>query len=248
MSVPLYHQQAPFGAQMAFPQPVASLSFDPISDTLWAGSTTGLVHAYHGASRMRGVSYFVTRGEPIKRIIASESVVHACTSTSVGSWGKGGVNKWYHQLSASVYLNLDVSLSCSNHAAHSRPVRGATAFEHHPTKPHTLVIAQSAPEFLLLNSTTGAVLRTMMAPSVVTALKASHSALLSGAADGVLRVHDVRTPGSRADSDPSEMSVLAHVGGILAIDIGGTTALTIGWSLRFSISLMRWRILILTFI
>jgi PAB-dependent poly(A)-specific ribonuclease subunit 2 len=85
---------------MSFPQPVTSLSFDPISDTLWAGNTAGVVLAYHGASRMRGVSYYVARGDPIKNIISSESVVHACTSSSVGSWGKGGANKWYHQLSA----------------------------------------------------------------------------------------------------------------------------------------------------
>lgn len=130
-------------------------------------------------------------------------------------------------------VEIWVSLSCANYVTHSRPVRGAATFEHYPTKPHTLVIAQTAPEFILLNSTTGAVLRTMNAPSVVTALRASHSALLSGAADGVLRVHDVRSPGGRAESDSSEMSVLAHVGGILAVDIGGTTAFTIGWSLRF---------------
>lgn len=114
----------------------------------------------------------------------------------------------------------------------ARPERGAITFEHHPTKPHTLVVAQAAPEFLLLNSTTGAVVRTMNAPSVVTAIRGSHSALLSGAADGVLRIHDVRTSGNRSDSDSSEMSVLAHVGGILAVDIGGNNAFTIGWSLR----------------
>jgi PAB-dependent poly(A)-specific ribonuclease subunit 2 len=107
MSVPLYHHQAPFGAQMPYPQPVTSLSFDPVSDTLWAGNTAGLVHACHGASRMRGVSYFVARGDPIKKIVASESVVHACTSSSVGSWGKGGVNKWYHQLRAFPLLNFE---------------------------------------------------------------------------------------------------------------------------------------------
>jgi PAB-dependent poly(A)-specific ribonuclease subunit 2 len=97
MSVALYHQQPPFGAQLTFPQPVTSLSFDPSSDTLWAGNMAGIVHAYHGVSRMRGVSYFVARGDPIKKIIASESVVHACSNSSVGAWSKGGVNKWYHQ-------------------------------------------------------------------------------------------------------------------------------------------------------
>lgn len=73
----------------------------------------------------------------------------------------------------------------------------------------------------------------MNSPSVVTALRGSHSSLISGAADGVLRIHDVRTSGTRVESDSSEMSVLAHVGGVLAVDIGGNNAFTIGWSLRF---------------
>lgn len=54
---------------------------------------------------MRGVSYFVARGDPIKKIIASESVVYAAASSSVGSWGKGGVNKWSHQLRT--YISRD---------------------------------------------------------------------------------------------------------------------------------------------
>lgn len=126
-----------------------------------------------------------------------------------------------------------VSLNAYLRTAELRPGRGLITFEHHPTKPHTLVVAQNAPEFLLLNSTTGNVVRTMTSPSVVTALRGSHSALLSGAADGVLRVHDVRTPGTRAESASSELSVLAHVGGILGVDIGGNSVFTIGWSLRF---------------
>lgn len=95
-----YHQQTPFGGQSTYPQPVTSLCFDPASDILWTGNTAGLVNAYHGATRMRGVSYLVARGDPVKRITVSpEGVIHANASTCVGSWGRGGVNKWYYQLS-----------------------------------------------------------------------------------------------------------------------------------------------------
>lgn len=59
---------------------------------------------------MRGVSYFVARGDPIKKVIASESVVHAAASSSMGSWGKGGVNKWSHQLR--IYIFKD-AFACS---------------------------------------------------------------------------------------------------------------------------------------
>lgn len=113
----------------------------------------------------------------------------------------------------------------------ANPSRAATAFEHHPTKPHTLVIAQTAPEFLFLNSITGSILRSMSAPSTVTALKSSPTALLAGCADGVLRMYDFRT-GNRSDTDASEQSVLAHVGGVISVDVSNNSALTIGWNLR----------------
>lgn len=101
----MYHQQAPFGGQAAFPQPVTSLSFDPASDILWAGNTSGLINAWNGASRMRGVSYLVARGHPVQKIsVSPEGVVHACAGFGVGSWGKGGVNKWYYELRTSAFL------------------------------------------------------------------------------------------------------------------------------------------------
>jgi PAB-dependent poly(A)-specific ribonuclease subunit 2 len=97
----VYHQQTPFGGQQGL-SPFVSLCFDPVSDVLWTGNTSGQVQAYDGASRMRGVSYFVNRGDPVKKIIASESTVTAACSTAVGAWGKGGCNKWhFRQLSDS---------------------------------------------------------------------------------------------------------------------------------------------------
>jgi PAB-dependent poly(A)-specific ribonuclease subunit 2 len=91
-----YHSLPPFG-QPLYPQPITSLSFDPVSDALWAGNASGTVSAYHGASRMRGVTYVVSRGDPVKKVLAADGYVTACTSLSVGVWGKGGVKKWYHQ-------------------------------------------------------------------------------------------------------------------------------------------------------
>lgn len=97
----VYHEQAPFGGGGRFPSPpVTALSFDPVSDALWTGNASGQVQCYHGGTRMRGVSYFVSRGEPVKKIIASENVVTGCAGNALGAWGKGGINKWqFPQLS-----------------------------------------------------------------------------------------------------------------------------------------------------
>ena len=82
-----------------YAQPVTALSFDPVADTLWSGSSIGTVIAYHGTSGMRGVSFPVGGSQPVKRIITGDNYVRALGTSGegVGSWGKGGVNKWFYQ-------------------------------------------------------------------------------------------------------------------------------------------------------
>lgn len=74
---------------------VTALCFDLVSDTLWAGTRLGRVVAYHGTQGIRGVSFPVGDGQPVVRIEAGDQHVRACGSAGVGSWNKGGVNKWY---------------------------------------------------------------------------------------------------------------------------------------------------------
>ncbi|KAF9521074.1 hypothetical protein BS47DRAFT_1404191 [Hydnum rufescens UP504] len=202
-----YHSLPPFG-QPPYPQPITSLSFDPVSDALWAGHASGIVSAYHGASRMRGVTYIVGKGDPVKRVLASDGYVTACTSLGVGVWGKGGVNKWYHHF---CWFNDIFTSSYKTPYPDYLPAR---------------------PEFLVMNSA-GTLIRTYPAPPMITHLRASHSILLSGGSDGYLRTHDLRL-GSRGEQDVPESSVLAHVGGIQGLEVSGNYAVTIGWGMRQS--------------
>ncbi len=82
-----------------FPQPITSLCFDPISDTLWSGNNSGNVVAYYTAQGVRGVTFPVGGDLGIKNIIASDSNVRAAgiASNGVGAWSKGGVNKWFYR-------------------------------------------------------------------------------------------------------------------------------------------------------
>jgi len=91
-----YRPIAPI-TQHSFPQSVTALSFDPVSDILWAGSNTGNVTAYYGSRGMRGVSFRVGGSLAVKRIIAGENYVRSLgvASEGVGSWAKGGMNKWF---------------------------------------------------------------------------------------------------------------------------------------------------------
>lgn len=90
-TAPITHQRDIYG------QPVTALSFDPVSDTLWSGSNTGNVVAYYGTSGMRGVSFRVGGILAVKKVIAGENYVRALgiSSEGMGSWSKGGVNKWF---------------------------------------------------------------------------------------------------------------------------------------------------------
>ena len=81
-----------------FPQLVSALSFDPVSDTLWAGSGTGHVSAHHGTTGVRGVC-FRAGDHPVQKIVAGDNQVRAASvgGSGVGSWAKGGMNKWYYK-------------------------------------------------------------------------------------------------------------------------------------------------------
>jgi PAB-dependent poly(A)-specific ribonuclease subunit 2 len=75
---------------------VTALSFDPVSDILWTGSNSGHVSACYGTQGVRGASFQVG-GNTVKKIIAGDNYIRALgtASTGLGSWSKGGMNKWY---------------------------------------------------------------------------------------------------------------------------------------------------------
>ncbi|KZV71779.1 hypothetical protein PENSPDRAFT_577089 [Peniophora sp. CONT] len=211
MSTPTYSALPPIIPYTAFPQPITALSFDPVSDTLWTGNNAGTVAAYYSAHGLRGVSFKVGGSLAVKKLVADESVVKACTVSGegVGAWSKGGVNKWYYRTPLSV-----------------------TTFSH-TTQSSLLAAATPTPELVLLNALTGTPTRTTSLTSVANQLHfSSSSVLLSGGSDGFLRLYDPRT-GMRREAG-SEHSVRAHQSEIQGLTSSGHVAYTIGWGLRQS--------------
>jgi hypothetical protein len=92
-------QPLPSISLSTFPEPVSALSFDPVSDTLWAGSNAGHVTALHGSRGMRGVSFPVGGNLAVNKISAGDNYVRASgvAADGMGSWAKGGMNKWYYR-------------------------------------------------------------------------------------------------------------------------------------------------------
>lgn len=191
-------------------QPVAALAFDPVSDTLWVGSSTGDISSYYGTAGIRGVSFPVGGKLGVKRIIAGESSIRALgvAAEGLGQWTKGGMNKWFYRHSSTI-------ASFSN-----------------TTNSHIIAASTSNMELLYINSTTGSISRQVPTPSVITHLEPSHSMLLSGSADGYLRTHDYRANTNR--SGGAEGLVRAHSNGIQGLQTAGHYAFTIGLSERRS--------------
>ncbi|KAJ7168294.1 ubiquitin carboxyl-terminal hydrolase-domain-containing protein [Mycena crocata] len=191
-----------------YPQPVTALSFDPVSDTLWTGSNSGSITAYYGTRGARGVSFPVGGSLAVSKMIAGENCVRALgvAGEGLGSWSKGGVNKWY--------CRPPPTLTTFSNASNSSPVLAASS---------------TGSELLLLNSMTGSILRQAPTPSLITHLEFSHSAILSGASDGYVRTHDPRTALNRAESQ-----IMAHYSGIQGLQTTGNLIFTIGLGVRQS--------------
>jgi PAB-dependent poly(A)-specific ribonuclease subunit 2 len=80
-----------------FAQPITALSFDPVSDILWAGLNSGVVTAYLGRQSVRGPCFRIGGSLSVKKMIAGDNHVLAADNANkiLGSWTKGGVNKWH---------------------------------------------------------------------------------------------------------------------------------------------------------
>ncbi|KAI0350212.1 hypothetical protein OH77DRAFT_1431210 [Trametes cingulata] len=206
-----YHQIPSLTYQRdVLPQPITALSFDPVSDILWSGTNSGHVCANYTPQGLRGVHYPVGGRFAVKKILATDSNVIACgvTSEGIGAWGKGGVNNWYF-----------------------KPGNQIATFSNKPPNSSAIAVSTAAPELLLLNTQTGAVVRRTPAPSILTHLHytASQSYFVSGDADGWVRLHDPRDLTSRSTSSNS---VKAHISGIQGIETSSALLYTIGLGIR----------------
>lgn len=193
-----------------FPQPVTALSFDPVSDVLWTGLNSGTVTGYCGTQSIRGPSFRVGGDLGVKKIAAGDHYVRALgdSSNGLGSWTKGGVNKWFYRPSNNI-----VTFSA---APSSQPV----------------AISLANLEMVFLSPATGALVRQVSTTSVLTQLEHSHSMLLSGSSDGFVRVHDLRTGMGRAGG--AENLVKAHARSVEGLKTSGNFVFTIGMGERQS--------------
>ncbi|KAG8829897.1 poly(A)-specific ribonuclease [Serendipita sp. 400] len=203
----IYSTSAPFTFQRdTYSCQISALSFDPVSDVLWAGNGVGQVAAFY-RNRMRGVLFPVDKNA-VSSLLVNDNHIYAMTlnGQGVGAWSKGGVNSWHYRTPATT--NLSTFTQYGN----------------------MLVAMTNKAELLTINTTNGAITRTIPCYPQILRLHATHSVVLSGSSDGLLRKHDLRAATKRDFG--SEASIRAHQGSIQAIEASGNWIYTIGWSSR----------------
>jgi len=92
--------------QTTYPSQISALSFDPVSDVLWAGNGLGQVAAYY-RNRMRGVTFPVGENY-VSSLSVSDSQIYAMTiaGQGLGAWSRGGVNKWHHRYGSEIDIGI----------------------------------------------------------------------------------------------------------------------------------------------
>lgn len=111
-----------------------------------------------------------------------------------------------------------------------------TTFSNTVSATSNIAVATSAPELMLVNSSTGSIVRHSPSISVATHILSSHSQLVVGFSDGWIRTYDGR---SSRFGEHSEASVKAHLKGIQGLEVSGNYAFTIGYGLRYIHSFSR---------
>ncbi|KJA18541.1 hypothetical protein HYPSUDRAFT_144864 [Hypholoma sublateritium FD-334 SS-4] len=206
-----YRSISPIGTSSlgGFVQPITALSFDPVSDILWAGLDSGTLAAYFGSRGIRGPAFRVGGNLSVKKITSGDNTVQAFgeASDGLGSWSKGGVNKWFF-----------------------RPDTNIVTFSNAPSSSHALAVSLTGSELALLSPVTGACTRKVSTTSLLTQLELSHSMLLSGSSDGYLRVHDIRTGMGR--SGGAQNFVKAHSRSVQGLQTVGNFIFSIGMGER----------------
>lgn len=96
---------------------------------------------------------------------------------------------------------------------------------------HQLVAATSKSELVVLNASTGTKVRQVSCPSLISHLVATSNTVISGSADGYVRLHDIRT--TLKSSGGADHAAKAHQGGVQGIACSGNWVYSIGWGQRY---------------
>ncbi|WVQ97692.1 PAB-dependent poly(A)-specific ribonuclease subunit PAN2 [Kwoniella sp. CBS 9459] len=217
---PLHLLPLPPQALDAKPIPT-SITVDPFSDSLWIGTSSGIVTALctplsltrnvqfpaHGAkpAGVNGYGMTVPGMSPaVREIRVTDRDVWTLTEGGIGGRKRGGAPKW----------NV------------SDPTRSLRSMAPNPTNSHE-VLAGGTGQMILANTSRGEIVRRIEPSSPIVHLAPLHRTLLAAGMSGQVNVLDPRIGfKSAVGINP----VQAHTGGLSGADAQGNLVCTWGWT------------------
>ncbi|CBQ69014.1 related to PAN2-component of Pab1p-stimulated poly(A) ribonuclease [Sporisorium reilianum SRZ2] len=211
---------------MGLPPAVTALAFDPYSELLWQGTSFGTVSSLYSSQLSRYTSYAAhglpTRPSPAKGILADERHIFSVGDNGIKCSHRRGLAKWTtltHDIGTNA-MNL-VSMCASPLAASSDLVAAGLS----QSAANTGEIDNANDLILTVNSSTGAVVRTVPSDAPIVHVRKSGRYVCAGTVNGHVQLRDPRTL-------KLEHRLHAHPGGLVDVQADGHILYSVGWTVR----------------
>ncbi|TKY88917.1 hypothetical protein EX895_002158 [Sporisorium graminicola] len=211
---------------MGLPPAVTALAFDPYSELLWQGTSFGTVSSLYSSQLSRYTSYAAhglpTRPAPAKGILADERHIFSIGDNGIKCSHRRGLAKWT-TLTQDIGTNaMNLISMCASPLAASNDLVAAGLSQ---SAANTGEIDNDNDLILTVNSSTGAVVRTVPSEAPIVHVRKSGRYVCAGTVNGHVQLRDPRTL-------KVEHRLHAHPGGLVDIQADGHLLYSVGWTVR----------------
>ncbi|PWN41313.1 hypothetical protein IE81DRAFT_292061 [Ceraceosorus guamensis] len=208
--------------------PITSLAFDPFSDLLFSGTSTGNLLAHYGPSLNRYTSALahgtktkdsrIHPQETVRGIVLDERCVYSVGDGSVRAQNRRGLCRWNELIGAN-NQSLKLSSICFSPVLSSSDL--IVCGSHAVPQPDP----SSADSILVLNSSVGGVVRRGTSDAPLSHVRRTNRLLACGTSNGQVQLRDPR-------SLNVEHRLHAHPGGLIEVQAEGNYVWSAGWTVR----------------
>ncbi|PWN52754.1 hypothetical protein IE53DRAFT_366908 [Violaceomyces palustris] len=204
---------------------VTSLSFDPYSELIWAGTSVGQVASHFGSELQRYSSYpahgTTTRPGAVKSLLVDERHVYSVGDGGIKCSNRRGIARWT-MLTSEQAPSLSLSSMCASPIAASSDIVAGGASQSAST---TGELSADDDVVLVVNNATGSVIRKVSSEAPLLQLRKSARLICAGTVNGHIQLRDPR-------SLRVEQRLHAHPGGLVDMQADGNLVYSVGWTVR----------------
>ncbi|KAE8226230.1 hypothetical protein CF319_g1142 [Tilletia indica] len=200
---------------------LTALAFDPHSELLWAGTSTGQVVSHYSPALIRYTSFPATGSvynpSPVKDFLIDDRNVYTLGERVVHSAMRRGIANWSVPTDKTArHLQL-ASMCVSPLGSGSEIVAGGTSNGIGSPVENDVVV--------VINKNSSTITRTAPAEASLVKLRKSSRLVCAGASNGSIQLRDPRTL-------KVEHRLAAHAGGLIDLAVEGNMIYSVGWTVR----------------